>query len=132
MLVTLYIKDGNVNNAHAGDGGGNDIGVPFKRKLSLNFFVTYRCNGSNFGILRYYSTKLQLCTPHGWQYLLFEPPAGCSIYPDVVNVPETNYQTFRNADLGIMFEFNRKFVPSVISRANLNITAGNNQNTYLL
>ncbi|CAB4022492.1 macrophage receptor MARCO, partial [Paramuricea clavata] len=119
-------------NGTVGEKGANGTqGIPGGKgeKGDMEYTSYFRgsesiqCNGSNFGILRYYSTKLQLCTPHGWQYLLFEPPAGCSSYPDVVNIPEANYQAFRNADLGIIFEFNRKFVPSVISRANLNITA---------
>ena len=42
----------------------------------------------------------------------------------VPNVPKTNYEAFRNAELGIMFQFNTQFEPSVIAQANLNITAG--------
>ena len=87
--------------------------------------VTCSCNSSNFGILRYFSRKVQLCTPHGWRYLSFEQPTGCDTYPDVVNVPEANYQTFRDSNLGIMFEFNRNIIPKVISQENLNISAGN-------
>lgn len=64
---------------------------------------------------------MQLCTPLGWRYLSFEAPSDCS----ELNVPETNYQMLGNADFGVMFEFNRKFAPSVVSPASVNVTAGN-------
>ncbi|CAB3986706.1 Hypothetical predicted protein [Paramuricea clavata] len=120
-IATFGVKGDRGPVGPAGQNGSD--GAPGQKGDREEMSLYNECNGSDFGILRYYSTKLQLCTPHGWQYLLFEPPAGCSSYPDVVNIPEANYQAFRNADLGIMFEFNRKFVPSVKSRANLNITA---------
>ena len=65
---------------------------------------------------------MQLCTPLGWRYLSFEAPGGCS----KLNVPEANYQMFRNADFGVMFDFNKKFAASVVSPASVNVTAGNN------
>ena len=82
----------------------------------------FRCNSSNFGVLRYFSTKLQLCTPKGWRYLAFSegevPP--CS-FP---NVPEANIEAFYAADPGLMFQFNKEFTGLVNPPNSYNITTG--------
>ncbi|XP_028408146.1 collagen alpha-1(II) chain-like [Dendronephthya gigantea] len=81
---------------------------------------TLQCNRSTFGVLRYSSRRLQLCTTEGWQSFSYEPPLGCG-NQGVKNVPETNYKAFLNADRGILFQFNGNSVPNV--RGNFNITA---------